>query len=442
MTWQAIFTIIDFLLVIILLMIDKIEMTVLALLGALSLILFNIITLSKAIDFVAENYSTIALFLGVMIMVRAFQPTKIFEWLAIKIVLLSGGKGSRLILGLILLTSLCSAFLPNATAVLLLAPIIPPLAVAIGVDFVPLLILIVLTANSAGLLTLVGDPVQLIVGNAINMSFIDYLTKLSLSGVLAVLVLGLLLPVLFRKTWQAQIKNFDQLPEVEINHPRILTLGIIIAILVLIFFVIGQSLTPPVSPATVALLGATLVMLLSHHSKIETVAHILRDIDWSTLIFFMSFFVMTGALEYTGVIKLLSNLLAQILGANITINALIILFIVGLLSSLVPNIPLVAALVPLIRQFVVNDQLASPDILANNFSGQLPPETLPLFYALILGGTLGGNGTLVGASANLVGAGVAEQYGKPINFKTFLKYGLPVMFLQLIASAMYLLIVR
>lgn len=440
--WKAIFSFMDFLIVIILLMTEKIQMTVLALLGALILVVFNVFSLAQAVSYIAKNYNTLALFLGIMIMVRAFQPTKIFDWLARQIVILSGGKGSRLILGLVALTSVCSAFLPNATAVLLLAPIIPPLAVAIGVDFVPLLILIVLTANSAGVLTLVGDPVQFIVADSINLSFIDYLTKLSLAGVLALVVLGLLLPVLFRKTWRARITNFDQIPEVEINHPRILTLGIIITLFVLIFFVIGKSLNPPISPATVALLGATLAMLLSHHSKIETVTHILRDIDLSTLIFFMCFFAITGALEYTGVISFLADILNNILGENITFNAVILLFIVGVLSALVPNIPLVAALVPLIQHFVVNMNLASPDLLSRDFEGQVPPSVLPLFYALILGGSLGGNGTLVGASANLVAAGVAEQYGQKINFKTFLGYGLPVMILQLIAAAMYLLIFR
>jgi len=440
--WKAIFSFMDFLIVIILLMTEKVQMTVLALLGALILVVFNVFSLAQAVSYIAKNYNTLALFLGIMIMVRAFQPTKIFDWLARQIVILSGGKGSRLILGLVALTSVCSAFLPNATAVLLLAPIIPPLAVAIGVDFVPLLILIVLTANSAGVLTLVGDPVQFIVADSINLSFIDYITKLSLAGVLALVVLGLLLPVLFRKTWRARITNIDQIPEVEINHPRILSLGIIITLFVLIFFVIGKSLNPPISPATVALLGATLAMLLSHHSKIETVTHILRDIDLSTLIFFMCFFAITGALEYTGVISFLADILNKILGENITFNAVILLFIVGVLSALVPNIPLVAALVPLIQHFVVNMNLASPDLLSRDFEGQVPAEVLPLFYALILGGSLGGNGTLVGASANLVAAGVAEQYGQKINFKTFLGYGLPVMILQLIASAMYLLIFR
>lgn len=442
MTSAGIFSLMIFLAVIILLMIDKIQMTILALSGALLLVLFNIFNLEEAINYIAQNYNTLALFLGIMIMVRAFQPTRVFEWLAGKIVVLSGGKGSRLIIGLILLTSVCSAFLPNATVVLLLGPIIPPLAMAIGVDFVPLLILIVLSANSAGLLTLVGDPVQFIVASAINISFISYLTKLSLTGVLSVVVLGLLLPVLFRQIWRSQITNIEEIPQVQINHRGALSVGVVITLFVLIFFVIGQSLSPQISPATVALAGATLTMLLFHQSKIETVSNILKDVDWSTLIFFMSFFAMTGALEHTGVIEFLSEVLAKILGNNITINALIILFVVGLLSSLVPNIPLVAALVPLVQQFVVNTNLATSEILSPSFQGQLAPEILPLFYAIILGGTLGGNGTLMGASANLVAAGVADQYGKSINFKTFLKYGLPVMFLQLIASAMYLLIVR
>lgn len=137
-------------------------------------------------------------------------------------------------------------------------------------------------------------------------------------------------------------------------------------------------------------------MMLAHHSKIDTVSHILRDVDWSTLIFFMCIFVVIGGLEKTGVISSLSGVLAVILGKNIFLGSIVILFFVGLISSVVPNIPLVVAMVPLLKQYVVNVGFVSAEVLSSDFKGQFPAVVLPLFYAMMYGATLGGNGTVVG----------------------------------------------
>ncbi|PLZ86585.1 transporter, partial [Fischerella thermalis CCMEE 5196] len=155
---------------------------------------------------------------------------------------------------------------------------------------------------------------------------------------------------------------------------------------------------------------------------------------------FMSIFVLIGGLEKTGVINNLSGILGIVLGKNIFLGSLVLLFLIGLLSSVVPNIPLVVAMVPLLKQYVVNVGLAPPEILASNFQGQFPPEVLPLFYAMMFGATLGGNGTLVGASSNIVAAGISEQHGRRISFKTFLHYGIPIMLLQLFTASVYVLV--
>lgn len=308
------------------------------------------------------------------------------------------------------------------------------------VDFVPLLILLVFVANSAGLLTLVGDPATYIVGDAVNISFVDYLWRLSLGGAIAVLTVVVLLPWLFPRTWRRQLENLEQLPHPKINHPRVLALGGVIVLFVLTFFVVGESLPIPLSPAAVALMGAALALLLAENSKIDTVHNILRDVDWSTLIFFMSIFVLIGGLEKTKVIAGLSGLLAVVLGKNIFLGAIVLLFFVGLVSSVVPNIPLVVAMVPLLKEYLVKVGLVGPEVLATDYSGSFPPEVLPLFYAMMFGATLGGNGTLVGASSNIVAAGVAEQHGRRISFKIFLRYGIPMMFCQLIALAIFIIV--
>jgi Na+/H+ antiporter NhaD/arsenite permease-like protein len=426
--------------VIVLIMTEWIHLTVAAFLGALILVFTHVMTLTEAIEYISRSYPTLALFFGVMVLVRAFEPTKIFDYLATQIVILARGQGKRLLLGIIAITTPICALLPNATTVMLLAPLIPPMAEEVGVDFVPLLILMVFVANSAGLLTLVGDPATFIVGDAINISFVDYLLKLSLGGALAVLILIPLLPWLFGDIWRKRLNTVESLPIPQINHPKVLTLGALIMGAVLVFFVIGETLPTPISPAAVALMGAALALLLAHQSKIDTVHNIFRDIDWSTLIFFMSIFVLIGGLEKTAVIKSLSGILGVLIGQNIVLGAIFVLFLVGLISSVVPNIPLVVAMVPLLKEYLVNVGLASSEILSVDYNGQLPLVTLPLFYAMMYGATLGGNGTLVGASSNIVAAGVAEQHGKVITFKTFLRYGLPVMSVQLVALALYTLI--
>lgn len=439
-TWQAIFAASTFVIVIVLIMTEWVHLTIAAFLGALLLVFANIMTLKEAIGYISQSYATLALFFGVMVLVRAFEPTKIFEYLATQMVLLARGKGKNLLLGIVGITTPICAVLPNATTVMLLAPLIPPMAQEVGVDFVPLLILMVFVANSAGLLTLVGDPATYIVGDAINISFTDYLLRLSLGGAIAVATILVMIPFLFRKLWRKQLDNLDQLPHPKINHPKVLALGGLLVALVLLFFVVGETLPVPISPAAVALLGAALALLLAHQSKIDSVNNILRDVDWSTLIFFMCTFVIIGGLEKTGVVNSVSSVLAAILGRNIVLGSLILLFFVGLLSSVVPNIPLVVAMVPLLKQYLVNVGFVGSEVLAPGFEGQFPPEVLPLFYAMMFGATLGGNGTLVGASSNIVAAGISELHGRRISFKTFLHYGLPVMLLQLITAAVYVTI--
>lgn len=436
----AIISLATFIGVIGIIMSEKLHLTVTAFLGALILIFAHVMTLTEAVGYISQSYATLALFFGVMVLVRAFEPTKVFEYLATQMVLIAKGSGKLLVLGVIAITTPICAILPNATTVMLLAPLLPPIAEEIGVDFVPLLILMVFVANSAGLLTLVGDPATFIVGDSINISFTEYLTKLSLGGLIAVLSILVLAPFLFRKIWNTQFKHLEDLPHPKIQHPRVLMLGGVLIGLVLLFFIIGESFPIPISPAAVALLGAALALLLAHQSKIDTVNNILRDVDWSTLIFFMSTFVIIGGLEKTGITAKLAEILALIIGQNILFGSLILVFAVGLLSSVVPNIPLVVAMVPLLKQYLVTVGMVSPEVLSPTFAGNFPPEVLPLFYAMMFGATLGGNGTLVGASSNIVAAGISEQHGRSISFHTFIKYGIPVMIVQLVIAALYLLI--
>jgi Na+/H+ antiporter NhaD/arsenite permease-like protein len=438
MNIPAIVAAVTFVTVIVAILTEKLHLTIAAFLGALVLIFAHVMNLKEAIAYINQSHATLALFFGVMVLVRAFEPTNIFAYLGTQMVTIAKGEGKRLVLGVIAITTPICAVLPNATTVMLLAPLIPPIAAEIGIDFVPLLILMVFVANSAGLLTLVGDPATFIVGDAINFSFNDYLMRLSLGGAIAVGSILVLAPFLFRNIWNKKLDDMTTLPHPKINHPRVLALGGVLIAIVLLFFVIGEMLPTPIPPAAVALLGAGVALLLAHQSKVDTVNNILRDVDWSTLLFFMSTFVLIGGLQKTGVIDGISGLLAIILGKNIALGSICLIFFVGLLSSVVPNIPLVVAMVPLLKQYLVNVGFVGAEVLQPGFEGQFPPEVLPLFYAMMFGATLGGNGTLMGASSNIVAAGVAELHGGHISFKTFLKYGIPVMLVQLVVAALYI----
>ncbi|NEP17418.1 MAG: transporter [Leptolyngbya sp. SIO4C1] len=437
--WQALVASITFITVILAIMTERLHLTIAALLGALVLVFTHVMTLNDAMQYIGNSYPTLALFFGVMVLVRAFEPTRVFDYLATQLVIMARGQGKRLMLGIVAITTSICAVLPNATTVMLLAPLIPPIAQELGVDFVPLLILMVFVANSAGLLTLVGDPATFIVGDAVNLSFVDYLQRLSLGGALAIAVILLLLPILFPQIWRWQLSDLTHLPHPKLHRPGILALGGLVMVLVLTLFVVGEALPVPISPAAVALMGAALALLIANQSKLDTVNNILKDVDWSTLIFFMCTFVLIGGLEKTNVIAALSEMLARLLGQNILIGSFVLVFFVGLLSSFVPNIPLVVAMVPLLKQYLVSAGFVGPEVLVPGFSGEFPPAVLPLFYAMMFGATLGGNGTLVGASSNIVAAGIAEQHGKRISFQRFLSYGIPVMAAQLIVAAGYVL---
>jgi Na+/H+ antiporter NhaD/arsenite permease-like protein len=437
-TWPSVFAIAVFLGVILVITFDWLQMTVAAFLGALLLVFAHIMTLPEAVGYIGKSHGTLALFFGVMVLIRAFEPTHVFDYLATQMVILAKGKGRNLLLGIVALTTPICAILPNATTVMLLAPLLPPIAAEVGVDCVPLLILLVVVANSAGLLTLVGDPATFIVGDAINFSFQQYLERLSWGGVVAIAAVLITLPWLFRSIWKTQLKDLDDLPRPKIQHPVVLAAELGIVFFVLLFFVIGESLPTPISPAAVALMGAALALLLSHHSKTDSLHNILQDVDWGTLIFFMCIFVLIGGLEKTGAIAGLSQELAVLLGQDIVKGSLVIVFCVGIFSSVVPNIPLVVAMVPLLKQYLVQVGLAPAEIMSPTFEGQLPVDVLPLFYSMMFGATLGGNGTLIGASANIVAGGIAEQHGHQITFRRFLKYGLPITALQLVMSAFFI----
>jgi Na+/H+ antiporter NhaD/arsenite permease-like protein len=201
-------------------------------------------------------------------------------------------------------------------------------------------------------------------------------------------------------------------------------------------FIVGEYLAVPVSPPAAALFGAALILLVIHETGIDSVSGVLRDVDWETLLFYICIFALVGALDRTGVLAALGSGMVAAFGNDLTTATLVILFAAGLVSSVIPNVPLVVAMVPLLSQYVVGAGLAAPAAVQAGYT-QLPAEVLPLYFAMMYGGTLGGNCTMLGGGANIVAAGICRRNDRPFTFFEFLRYGAPVMLVQLLVSAAY-----
>lgn len=394
-----------------------------ALLGAAAMLLLGVLSPLQAAESLRSGGGTIALLFGMMLVVRALEASGAFNGLAHRLVELSGGQGRRLLLGLVLITVPVAALLPNPSAVLLMAPLMPPMARELGLDFRPLLILMVLAANSASLLTLVGDPALYIIGTGIHWDFARYLRELGPAALLVLLVLVATLPWLYRPLWQARLPLTDLRPA-PAHHRGALRWLVVVALMMLVLFVVGGSLPVPLDPAAVALGGAVATLFISHHSGLKPVDDLLASIDWATLLYFAAVFVLVGGLERSGALDALSAQLAQRVGQIVVTSSLWLLLLSAALSALIPNIPLVAALTPLLLSACERTGLLGAD-------GTPVAAALPLFEALMLGVVIGGSATVIGSSSNLVAAGVARQQGSRLGFRTWLSYGLPTVGLQL-----------
>ncbi|MEM7726930.1 MAG: SLC13 family permease [Cyanobacteria bacterium P01_A01_bin.45] len=437
---QAIISVLTLVCIIILAIAEWLNITIAAFLGALFIIFTNILTFPESINYIARSESALGLFFGFMVLTRILEPTKIFEFIATKIVFNSRGKGKILLLVIVSITTIISALLPNTVAVILVAPVIPYIAKRAEVDFVQLMILVVLVANSAGLITLIGDPTTLIISDAININFGEYLLQLSLGGITAVLTIVGILPFLYHSIWNKSIDNLDIQSLPSLRYQNVLKVCGTILGGTIIFVILGTVIDLYVSAAAFALLGAAIASLVAYKEKVDPIDYILQDIDWSILLFFVSIIVVAGALDQTGVVSGLSGLIDRMLQANIAFGLLLLMFCVAIISSFIGNIPLAIIAIPLLQRYIVNFDFTTPPIFTSNLLLQIPPETLFIFYATLFGITIGSNGTLLGATSNIFSANFSDLKRKNLNFKKFIHYGIPVMLLQLANISIYLLL--
>ena len=438
---QVYLTIGIFAAVILVIAFDLVDMTVAALLGVAAMIVTGILGEKDFLEVPATAGGAISLLFGGMVVAHVLEKTGIFEWLGAPFLRFTGGSGKRFLLLLVLVVASVCAFLPNATTVILLAPLVIRAAKALGVGFVGPMVLAAIVSNAAGLLTLVGDPATFIVGSAIGMTFTQYLKHVSLGGLLAVLVIVPLLPWLMPEIWSARRDLSVRRSAPRIERPWFAALALCVLAFMVLMFLVGEALPVRIVPPSVAILAATLALLVIYGARVEPVDEVLRAVDWKTLLFLVAIMCLMQGFTKTGLLQGLSLKLHGWFGTDFTLVALAAIAGVGVLSTVLANIPVVAASVIMIKGYLVAAEAVPELALSGEFS-DWPAAVLPVFVAMMFGGTLGGNATMIGASANIVSVGICARHGDRVTFGRFLRVGLPITLAQLAVGTLYVLVLR
>jgi Na+/H+ antiporter NhaD/arsenite permease-like protein len=418
---------------------NVLDMTVATMLGATVLFSAGIMTFDDIRSAEDTAGGTLALLFGGMVVARTLAKTGSFELIGSVFLRATGGSGKLFLFLLVALVAPVCALLPNATTVILLAPIIIRVAEELEIDYVGPMIFTAIISNSAGLLTLVGDPATFLVGNAIGMTFVEYLKKVSLGGLLSLLALMPLLPVVMRDIWRTRRTLPPRREETRIEKPWFVALALAVLAIMVGLFLFGELLPRQISPPNAAIIGAALSLLAVYCLKVEPVDNVLRDIDWKTLVFLFSIFCLVQGVTRTGLLQSLSLKMRIWFDGDVIAVSLFLLVGIALLSSVLANIPVVAVSILLTKGYLVAAELAPEIAMGPDFTNW-PPAIVPVFIAMMFGATLGGNLTLIGASANVVSAGICAARGKPLSFARFARYGLPFAACQLAVAAIYVLV--
>jgi Na+/H+ antiporter NhaD/arsenite permease-like protein len=413
-----------FILVLILIFSEKLNRTIASMLGAILMVglglVLNFYTESQAIQ--AIDFNTVGLLLGMMIIVSVLEPTGFFQYLAIRVGKRSKGKPFLLLVLLGTVTTVVSMFLDNVTTVVLIAPVTILICEILGLNPQPFLVAEAILSDTGGVSTLIGDPPNILIGSAAGLTFTDFLTH-SLPIVVIVWFVALaMLRFLFKKELSQKPTNLDSLSELNAESAfkdRKTAIKVICVIGLAVFAFLFEG-TFHIRPALVAL-GAAAITLVWVRPPIQET---LKRVQWDVLLFFASLFVLIGGLRAAGVLQALSGLIVNAGNLPPLLLGLIILWSVAILSAFIDNVPVTIALIPVIQGL--------------GASG-IPTE--PLWWALVFGAGFGGNGTIIGSTANIVVASLSEKTGFPITPKIWNKRGLPVMIGTCItASLLYILL--
>ena len=408
-----------FILTYVIIVTEKIHRTIITLVGAALLLLLKILEQHEAIESI--DFNTIGLLVGMMIVVGVLQQTGFFGYVAIKQAKAVQGDPWKIMLVFSIITGLGSAFLDNVTTVLLIVPVTLAITKTLQLPPIPFIITEILMSNIGGTATLIGDPPNIMIGSAENLGFLDFIVNLAPVVIVIAIVTIYLIKFVYGKDFSLQealkekLMSMDEMAELrdwKLAKKCLLVLGLII-----LGFILHQPLH--LESATVALAGAALLLLISGVS-VETA---LDGVEWTVIFFFIALFILVGGLEKVGLIKLMAQFALEVTGGNIAVLAMVVLWGAGISSAFLDNIPLVATAIPLL-------QAMQAQLSHLNF--------MPVWWALALGACLGGNGTLIGASANVTAVGLAEKEGVYISFLEYLKLAFPLMLVSLFISAIYL----
>jgi Na+/H+ antiporter NhaD/arsenite permease-like protein len=425
------FPIIVFLIVYLFIATEWIDKTIAAIVGGGLVVGLHLIGYEEALH--AIDLNVLFLLIGMMMVVNTLSETGVFEWLAIKLARLAKGNGLVIAILFMILTAFLSAFLDNVTTVILMAPITILLAQLLEIPVAPLLIMEAIFSNIGGTATLVGDPPNILIGSQTHLSFNDFIINLAPPVLISmVLLIGLMILVFGKKmntTPETRKRIERSRPEKAILEPLILKKALLIFGLILVGFFGGRFFD--IEPGIVALVGGMAMVAFCKKSLHASLA----SVEWDTILFFAGLFMMVAALEVHGVFTALGHAILSACNGSLMLTAFAVLWVSALASTIVNNIPLVMAMIPLVQGIVPT--------FAKQMGLDLPAEihaqiAAPLLWSLALGACLGGNGTLVGASANVVIAQVANRNGCPITFGSFTKYGFPFMLVSLLVSTAYI----
>ena len=419
---------------------ERIHKTIVALCGAALMIVSGVMTQEEAFysqEF-GVDYNVVFLLIGMMVIVNIVRGTGLFEVLAIWSAQRAGAQPFRMLALLAIVTAVLSAMLDNVTTVLLMAPVTLSIANRLQLNPVPFLIVEAVASNIGGTATLVGDPPNIMIASKAELGYLQFLIVL---GPVVVVIMAVYLGCLrlfYGRGMQVAPHLKEALlglrPRDAVQDPRFLRRCVWLLAIVNLAFCLHGVLH--LEPATIALLGASAFMLMGRANEKHDGDELsyLAEVEWKTIFFFIGLFILVGALVKVGVIRMLAADLLSFTEGHLAASALTILWGSALLSAIVDNIPYVAAMNPLVVDLArsLHPEIADQTTLVHQ------PDILPLWWALALGACLGGNGTLIGASANVVIADMARKAGHPISYRQFFMMGFPVMVGSLLLSTLYL----
>ena len=401
---------------------EIINKTVVALFGASIYLVLHIIGEEEAFQHI--DWNVIFLLVSMMIIVGITKNTGLFQFIAIKAAKFAKGEPVAILILLSLICALFSALLDNVTTVLIIVPVTILIAVELGISPVPFVISIAIASNIGGAATLIGDPPNIMIGSASGLDFMQFLVNLGPPIAICLFFFTIIQILVFRKKLRvsterkARIMEFDESKTLE-DIPLLIKCLSVLALVITGFLLHGFL---HLEASVIAMFGASLLMLIT---GVKEVDEVLKDIEWGTIFFFVGLFILVGGLVETGAIKIAAEYILGLTKGNIKSTSILIVWVSGIFSAFVDNIPYVATMIPLVND--IGNTLGSEAIV-------------PVWWSLALGSCLGGNGTLVGASANVVSAGLASKSGYKISFIEFTKYGFGFMLVTLAVSTVYVLL--